>query len=345
VLRVVAAGRRVADAADPLGREARAELVATSGLSPEGVELALGEHLETSPAPNDLDAFLASAGEAPCCHVVLAANVCTAALRALAWATATAPRVRVRPSRRDPSLASLLARELASDAAFAALGCIEPATEVAPAVGDELHVYGSDEVVRLLGSTVPAGVVVRGHGTGLGVAVVGAADSIENAASAIASDVVPFDQRGCLSPRFVLVAGDAARADDVAAALHVALDGLGRRVPRGALETEERAAIAGYRASLQAVGRVWEGRDHLVGLDPAPRALLLPPPARVVHVVSVTAPEALLAPWARYVTCVGGARDDALAATVRSLVPHARRAHLGAMQRPPLDGPVDRRAG
>ncbi len=41
VRRVVAAGRRIADPADTLGREARARLPETSGLSPEGVELAL----------------------------------------------------------------------------------------------------------------------------------------------------------------------------------------------------------------------------------------------------------------------------------------------------------------
>ncbi len=107
VERVVAAGRRAADDADPLGREAREALLASSGLSAEGVALALGAHLETHPAPEHLAALLASAGRAPGCHVVLAANVCTAALRALAVAVATAPRVSVRPSRRDPSLARM----------------------------------------------------------------------------------------------------------------------------------------------------------------------------------------------------------------------------------------------
>jgi hypothetical protein len=346
VLRVVAAGRRAADPVDSLGRAARAGLVATSGLSPEGVELALTKHLETDPAPAELDALVAGNGAAPRCHVVLAANVCTAALRAVAVAVATAPVVLVRPSRRDPTLAVLLVEVLAADRDFvAASGSIARVEEATAQPGDELHVYGADETVRALASAAPSGVVVRGHGTGLGVAVVGARSSIEEAAAAIASDVVPFDQRGCLSPRAVLVEGDAARAELVASALHEALDDLSKRVPRGPLDPEERAAVANYRASLEAVGAVWEGRDHLIGLDPAPRALVLPPPARVVHVVPAGAPASLLAPWARYVTCIGADREGELAAAVRSLAPRARVALLGEMQRPPLDGPVDRRAG
>jgi hypothetical protein len=344
-VRVVAAGRRAADGADPLGRAARAGLVASSGLSPEGVELALGEHLETDPAPADLEALVASTQEASRCHVVLSANVCTAALRAIAIAVATAPQIFVRPSRRDPTLALLLVEALATDPAFiAASGAVSCVEEVAPAPGDELHVYGSDETVQALGSAAPAGVVLRGHGTGLGVAVVGARDAIEHAATAIAADVVPFDQRGCLSPRAVLVEGDAARAEHFASALHTSLTDLARRVPRGPLSLEERASLANYRASLEAVGAVWEASDHLVGLDPAPRALVLPPATRAVHVVPASA-SAILAPWARFITCVGADRDGDLASAVRSLAPRARVACLGAMQKPPLDGPVDRRAG
>ena len=344
VLRVVAAGRRAADPADPLGRAAREALSATSGLSPQGVALALGEHLETHPAPEHLEALLAAAGDAPRCHVVLAANVCTAALRALAVAVATAPSVLVRPSRRDPGLAPLLARALGDDPAFAdaggAVACVEA---LAPAAGDEVHLHGSDEAVRALAASVPAGVIVRAHGTGLGLAVVGAHEVLDGAALAVARDVVPFDQRGCLSPRAVLVEGDPGRAEAFLEALHVALGALGARVPRGPLDAGALAEIALYRASVQAIGELREGDDHLIGLDPEPRALVLPPAARVVHVVPLSAPDAapLLAPWIRYVTCVGGEGD--LAAAVRALTADARSARLGEMQRPPLDGPVDLR--
>ncbi len=343
VERVVAAGRRVADPSDPLGREARAALLASSGLSAEGVALALGEHLETDPLPSHLAALIAAAGDAPRCHVVLAANVCTAALRALAVAVATAPSVSVRPSRRDPVLAQILIRALAEDPAFsAAEGAVAAVETLTASPGDELHVHGSDETVRAISASVAPGVIVRGHGTGLGVAVVAAGDALDHAARAVARDVVPFDQRGCLSPRAVLVEGDALRAEDFARALHAALGALSAAIPRGPLSAATLAEIALYRASIEAIGQVWEGPSHLVGLDPSPRALVLPPAARVVHVVPGSA-AALLGPWAGYLTSVGADAEGGLAAAVRALAPRARRARLGEMQRPPLDGPVDLR--
>jgi hypothetical protein len=346
VLRVVAAGRRIADPGDPLGREARRELPGSSGLSPEGVALALAEHLETDPAPEHLDALLGLAGAAPRCHVVLAANVCTAALRALAVAVATAPIVAVRPSRRDPVLAAILVRELGADPAFAAAGgAIARVAEVTPIAGDELHVHGSDETVESLRAGIAPGVVLRGHGTGLGVAVVGSGAALEQAARRIARDVVPFDQRGCLSPRAVLVEGGAERAAELAAALDRALGELGERVPRGPLDAATLGEIALYRAAIEAVGALRSGPHHAVGIDLDPRALLLPPAARVVHVAPSGAgvAPALLAPWARYLTTVGSDDEGPLTRAALALAPRARRARLGAMQQPPLDGPVDLR--
>jgi hypothetical protein len=346
VLRVVTAGRRVADPADPLGREVRARLLAEGILSAEGIELALAGHLEIDPAPAEIDALLASAGAAPRCHVVLSANVCTAALRAIAVAVATAPAVFVRPSRRDPVLADVLARELAADAPFAAHGgSIERVETARPEAEDELHVYGSDEAVRAIAAAAPEGTIVRGHGAGLGVAVIGAGASIEAAAEALARDVIPFDQRGCLSPRAALVEGGEGRAEAFAEALHRALGRLGAEVPRGPLDAQARGEIAMYRAAVEALGVWGEGPHHGVGLDPAPRALPMPPAARVVHVAAAEAgtAAALLAPWAEYVTIVGSEGGGALTAAIERMAPRARRARLGAMQRPPLDGPVDLR--
>jgi hypothetical protein len=345
---VVAVGVRIADPKDPLGREARAALCATSGLSAEGVELALRDHLETSPSAEHVDALCASVGASDTCFVLLSANVCTASLRAIALGTATAPHVVVRPSRRDPTVASLLVRTLTDDADFArAGGTLRLAPDMfghEARAGDEVHLYGRDETLASIAAALPPGVVVRAHGTGLGVAIIGACDTLDEAAAAVARDVVPFDQRGCLSPRAVLVEGDAARASAFARALHAAL--ARSAVPRGALSPEDAAAIAVYRATVQSIGEAWEGEHHLVGLDPAPRALVLPPAARVVHVVPCAdgaALSALLAPWAPAVTTIGADAGGELARSAFALAPRARVARLGEMQRPPLDGPVDRR--
>lgn len=353
ILRAVAIAGRIADPGDPLGVEARARLREVTGLSREGIELALSNHLETSPSEEDIDSLLGSCaggfegGESARCYVVIAANVCTSALRAIAVGLASAPFVLVRPSSRDPVLAEMLARELGADAAFrAAGGSIEVVREVRPEAGDELHVYGSDPTVEALRASANPGVLVRGHGTGFGIAVIGAMADVKWAARGVARDVIPFDQRGCLSPRVVLVEGDAARAVEFGQALHEELLALSISIPRGELDVGDLGEFAIYRASIEAVGHYWEGVNHAVGVDPAPRALLLPPAARVVHIVPASAETAavFIAPWARYITAVGA--DDNNGPVVRAIqacAPNARFSRLGAMQRPPLDGPVDRR--
>jgi hypothetical protein len=343
VERVVAVGRRLADPRDPLGRDARVRLPATTGLSPEGVELALSEHLETRPSDAELDQLLSSAGDAPRCWLVLSANVCTAALRAIALGCATAPDVCVRPSRRDPVLAELLVGALASDPGYrAAGGRIELTASVSDAAaGDELHVYGADRTIDALRAAAAPGVRVRGHGTGFGLAVIGAATSLARAAAALARDVVAFDQRGCLSPRIALVEGSAERALELAQHLDAALGALEARVPRGPLGAE----LALYRATMEALGTTFAGDAHLVGVDPNPRALLLPPAARIVHVAAARADEAtaLVAPLAPWITALGADDAGGLTTRVAALATAARRSALGHMQRPPLDGPVDRR--
>lgn len=346
VTQVVAVGKRIASAADPLGIEARQALIAAGTLSREGIELALSRHLETDPSEADLAALLASCSETPGCHVMLASNVCTAGLRATAIAVATAPSVTLRPSRRDPTLVAILARELGNDALFRAhRGTIALASKLTPQPGDELHIYGSDKTIERFRDSAGDGVLVRAHGTGLGIAVIGREAELAAAAAALAADVVPFDQRGCLSPRAALIEGDAERSAAFAEALDEALRRAGERVPRVPLEADACAEIAMYRASIDAVGRAFEGPHHLIGVDLTPHALPLPPAARVVHVAHAFADRvgALLAPWARYITAVGEAGGGALAGVVLSLAPWARRSALGSMQRPPLDGPVDRR--
>lgn len=351
---VVQAGRRIADPRDPLGKEARERLPKASGLTPQGVELALSRHLETAPSATELERLLARASLAPVCHVLLAANVCTAALRSLAVAFATAPIVRIRPSRRDPVLAELLVRALGASAELArAGGKVEPCSELDVRDGDEVHLQGSDETLAAVRAALPAGARIRTHGTGIGLAVVDAEQNPETAARAITEDVVAFDQRGCLSPRFVLAGGEPRRARALAGYLHEALASAQERVPRGPLGPSEAAAVARYGATFGALGPCHEGRGHLVTVDDAPQTLLLGPAARVVPVVHCDAPLArqLLAPWTSLLTAVGAGTEPgtasapgSLATELRALVPEARHSLLGWMQRPPLDGPVDLRA-
>lgn len=340
VRKVLAAAARLVDPRDPLGREARAALPAVTGLSAEGVALGLAEHLETAATDAELGRLLAWAGEAPRVHVVLSANVFVGAVRALALAVAASEVVMVKPSRREPVVARLLACAL--DEAGGAHVELVAALDVAPL--DHVHAYGSDASIRALRGALPASVRLRAHGTGLGVAAIDAPVDAERAADRLAADVVAFDQRGCLSPRLALVA-PGADPPRFAASLAAALERRGVAVPRGALADDEQAAASMWRDAVAMSGDVFEGDSYLVGLDPSPRALLLPPPGRNVHLV-IAEPaqvEALLAPLAPAITTIGQSSRGPLARAAALLAPRARVAPLGLMQKPPLDGPVDRR--
>lgn len=343
---LIRASRRIQDPADPLGREARDRLPEVTGLTGQSVELALREHFETNPTDADINALLASSSSAPVCHVSLSANVFLAPLRALALAVATSETVYVRPSRRDPVVTELLVRALSEDPEFAANAkSLELVEMVCPEPGHELHLYGSDENLAAIMSTLPEGVIVRAHGSGVGFAVVSAQDDLAEAADALARDIGAFDQRGCLSPRFLLVEGGAVRAESFAVIQHRALLRYSEKYPRGPLDAALQAEIAQYRATIEAIGIYWEGPSHGVGLDPQPRSLVLPPPARIVHIVAPTEAdlETLLAPWIRYVTTVGTNAKNGLSGKLKEWLSHARWTHLGDMQCPPLDGPVDQR--
>jgi hypothetical protein len=298
---------RVADPRDALGREARAHI---TGLSREGIELALTRYLERDA---DYAALAAWATPAPRCFVLLAANVCTAALRALVCAAAVSARVFVKPSRRDPVLATILAREVG-------FALVDDLAEVE--ARDAVHLYGSDDALAALRAGLPAGVQVLAHGSGFGVAIASPEE-----ASLVARDLVVFDGAGCLSPRVVL----SSEPERFAVALHDALSA--SLVPRGPLSGPDRAALVAARTTFEAVGAAFEGPHHLVVCDPAPQAIALVPPLRTTAVYPMQ-PE-LLAPLARHITTIGGGE--------LAFAPRARRAKLGEMQLPPLDGPVDLR--
>ncbi len=319
-----------------------ASISASTGLSIEGVELGF-ESLERDATPAELRALVASAGSAEHVHVILSANVFVAPLRAIAIARAAAERVTVRPSGRDPTLAVALV-DAAGDPAVS----IAQGRDVAAVPADRIDVYGRDETIARVRAAARPGVTVRGHGAGLGIAwVAGPEGELAGAACAVAADVVPFDQRGCLSPRVVFVLGTPARGEAFAVALNQGLETLASRVPRGILGPAERGESARWRETLAFAGRVWVGSDHVVALGGPEMPVALPPAGRHVLVVPVDSEASArerLAPIARFVVSVGcdarGSGDP-----VRAVAPpHARVAPLGRMQHPPLDGPVDRRS-
>jgi len=325
----------------------RAELVPaiveSTGLSTEGVELALARHVEVEATDAELSKLVSCAGDVSRVTVVLSANVFVGALRAVALARAASDDVVVRPSRRDPAFARALV-----DAAIG-LGDthvrIDETLDVASVEAGEIHVYGRDETIADVRAKAREGVRVQGHGSGMGVALVTAAAELAQAARGLAEDVVVFDQRGCLSPRIALVIGDETRAAAFADALHAELDHLGGSIPRGDVPADERAASGRYIATMTYACRVLVGSQHAIGIAPPGAPLVLPPPYRHVHVAAcatIADAEKLLTPLAKAVVSIGS-NDVEAARTVARACPWARLSALGMMQRPPLDGPVDGR--
>jgi hypothetical protein len=331
---LVRAARAVADAESELGRRSRALLVESTGLSPAGVELALRGCLETSPSADELRTLVASVEPAPRVHVILPSNVFIAAHRAVALALAASPHVEVRASRREPHLARALAE--------AAPGLFTLVNEVRAEPGDHVWAYGGDATLEAVRRGLPAGVRLHAQGPGYGVAVVDAAHVTAEAATALAADIVPFEQRGCLSPVAALVAGTPSDAERFAELMALALTEAAVRVPPGRLDDAERADARRFRDAHAYAGVVLAAGPGCVAVSAGER-LTTAPAGRNLVVTACRDPLATLAPEQPSITAVGIASAPSLRASLVQGLPQARFSPLGAMQKPAFDGPADRR--
>ncbi len=334
----VRAARRLVDASDPLGREARRRLPETTGLSPAGVAFALEHCLEVHPSDAEIDSLVRAAPDAPHAHVLLSANVFTAPHRAICLALAASECVTVRASRREPVMAGLLCR--------ASGGRFELVEALAPAPGDHVWGYGSDETLSEFHECLPRGVVYHPHGHGFGAAVVD--DSAEallaDVALRLARDIVFFDQRGCLSPRFAVVSGPPTLARRLADFLAEALEELEKQVPTGRLDAEEVASRARFETSMLFVADSCQVGSGCIAVVSNVKQFCLPPVGRNLQILCVDDPVSFLGSLSTQLTQVGVACRSGLQTELERVLPGARFTPLGTMQCPPLDGPVDLRA-
>jgi Acyl-CoA reductase (LuxC) len=304
------------------------ELAASTGLSPEGVLFALEHSLERDVSQQKIEVFAARARPHDGVLVVLSSNIFLGCVRALAWAVASSQNVSVRPSRRESRFFELVHAELR------ARGFALPiADSVAEASHGVIHVYGSDETIASI--TLGARLPVQGFGTGFGVA---SASVSEASARLIARDIVLFDQRGCLSPRVVLVPGDLGEAERMAQLLSQALSEQNANVPRGHQSEAEQAESALYTEVVRATGSATVGASACVG---ASNAFLLPPSGRNIHVVPIAQALPALNRAASKISAWGTDLDASLPRSITAF--RGRISALGTMQSPPFDGPVDLR--
>jgi hypothetical protein len=327
--------RDIASPLSALGKRARERLLASTGLSPEGLNFALERCLESRPSEAELKALLASTPRSARAHVLLSANVFVAAHRAIAIALAAAPEVHVRASRREPEMAELLLQGAAH--AFA----LE--SELSPESGDQLWAYGGDDTLRSVAEKLPPGVVLHAHGSGFGIGVVAGRPSdaeLELLLLKLAEDIALFDQRGCLSPRLLLVTGGPEYAHDVARELAHALATLESRIPCGRLSAHEAAEITAYRDTAGYAGEIFSAGRGFVSTG---ATVVMPPVGRNLHVLSTRNVLGSLSKQSSFITSCAIDPDSELCGALRQALPGARLCAFGDMQRPPFDGPVDRR--
>jgi hypothetical protein len=334
VERLLQGARVLGNPENAAARAVRARLLETTGLSSAGIERALSHALEIRASDAERQALLACTPESPRAHVLLSSNVFVAALRAIAIGLASSASVRVRASRRDPALAEALhalapdSFELVSDA-------------LSPMAGEHFWAYGTDATLAELRASLPRGVWFHAHGAGFAAVVVDAREWTRTDARAIALDAALFDQQGCLSPRVVCVRGTPDQARIVANALADELSALAQELPHGLKTATEQAEA---RRNRDAAAYAFELFDAGQGWVSCASELVIPPSGRNLHVIDTTDPVTALTPFAAHVTSIA-ANTRALRDELRSPFAAARVVELGELQRPPLDGPVDRRHG
>ena len=335
---LLASARSFASEAAPRGKLAREQLTRSTGLSQEGVGFALERCLEAAPSEAEIEALLHAVPEAPTAHVLLSSNVFVASHRAIAIGLCASVNVRVRASRREPELAQLLLAGAPDSFVLQ--------SELQPEAGDHYWAYGSDQTLSELARGLPTGVVFHGHGSGIGLAIIEGepdAGELERIVRGLAEDVVLFDQRGCLSPRVLLISGSASVAERISARLAQELTELETRIPRGSLDPDEAARISAFRDTSLYAGALFAAGLGFVGYaDGGP--FVLPPTGRNLQVQRTSDLFASLAGLAKLVTCVAFSGRARTAETLRARLPGARLCDFGHMQRPPFDGPVDLRA-
>lgn len=338
--------------------DAAAEVARTTGYAPAMVEACLERTLRAwnAGALHDLvrraTAAPGSVATPPDLVVaVLAQNTPGLAIAPAFTALALGSAVVLKSSRGEPSFASALIERLAAvDPALA-----EAAAAVVWPGGDPIEtdlfahasrvvVYGAQDAIDR--ARTLAGERVLAFGPRVSVAVVGPRARVAETAAALARDVAFLDQRGCLSPQFVLV-HDAIDRAALARALAGELRSVESEWPRRALDAsaakEFRTAVEDAEArSLAGTGAELFGgvRDPwAVVVEPGP-AILPSPLDRFVRLHPFRDEETLrtsLEPIRGQLESIGvsGGRDEIV--DVARALGAARVCAIGEMQDPPAD--------
>jgi hypothetical protein len=353
------AGTALRDADSALGRALRQELTSSTGLTSPMVAWAL----DAAWCAWDADQAVALLAAAPpasdalpaLAAVVLAGNVFTAGLRALALPLVAGVPVLAKASSADDVFPRYLEKALHGAHPDVGAACKvvtfargeQALKRTLLGHADLVSVYGDDDTIAALRARSPAHARFLAHGHGLGAAYVapgalGGEDSARAAARELALDVAAYDQRGCLSPHAVVVDdGASVSPARFAELLADALAAIEAPMPRGELPPDARAAQMQWRAVAAVRGAV-HARTHASVSFEGVHELRASPGYRNVGVYAGRGPDALAArlePWSAHLKVLGVAGFDPASPPVTSLAPYVCAA--GHMQRPPLSVHLD----
>ena len=338
-------------------------LAETTGLSAPMVRWGARTTLNTIEA----DALVALAGRAreaggrpiSSLSVVLAGNLFTAAARAIMVPLLLGIPVVAKASSRDTLFAEMLQRALrAVDAKLG--GALDLVVFPGGDLGREralieasaaTAVYGSDDTIDAIRLRHPkARLIAHGHGVSVAYCGPGALrnDQIGRTIAAVALDICAYDQRGCLSPQIIYVAGaDACTALTFAERLAAeGLRPLASELPRGPLPLEVGAAQAQWRGVAEVEGSLIAGDGFAIAVRP-PEPIRWSPGYRnatIAPVRNAAAAVAAMSPLGSTLKCIGvdeGSAPELSRELQRVPELAAYACPLGTMQTPPLDAPAD----
>jgi len=351
--------RVLLDASSTLGVELRTALLASTGLSAQVIE----HGLQTTLSLFECSALCALHARAPhdaerapeIATVLLAGNVFSAGARPLLLPLLCGVGVLAKASSSDDALPHQVARALAAVDAQLGAACqvLTFAHDDAAATAELLQgaeiisVYGSDETVAAVRTSAPPHARVLAHGHGLGATFIArealvSASAAYDLAERAARDVAAYDQRGCLSPHFVLVEpGGAVDARALARQIASALAALERELPRGELPREVAAAQLQWRGVAAAIGELFVRARSAVSYEGA-LALRASPGHRNLAVhdcAGVSEARTQLSQLGEHLKALAVGGEEAGRA-LSGVAPYT--CEPGAMQTPPLDAPLDR---
>jgi len=257
------------DRGSPVRTRAR-ELLADSIWPGPGVEVALDNVVWDLDEARCAEMCDAAGGSPATTLVFLPGNILGPAVQSAFCAAIVGARAILKASSAERGLARAVAEQFASaDDLGAPLEIRDfrggDVGEEASALADSdaIVVFGEDETIAQIRARAGER-PVTGYGESYSVAFLSDGSDIGEAADLVARDVCLFDQRGCMSPQTVYVAGDPGRALRFSHALAGAIRA--NEIPRARFEAGEDALVSDFvrRLSATAMAPTPHGLDTLL---------------------------------------------------------------------------------